>query len=88
MSHTEGRSSTPPEEEDEEDEGFSPISAIAPEADSNHEQPAVLSSNPALQCLEEVKALFSFVSCLNQLQNFSHLSSVIYIAIIHSIFLA
>ncbi|KAG1953245.1 coiled-coil domain-containing protein [Pimephales promelas] len=54
MSHTEGRSSTPPEEEDEEDEGFSPISAIAPEADSNHEQPAVLSSNPALQCLEEL----------------------------------
>ncbi|XP_056093282.1 coiled-coil domain-containing protein 146 [Rhinichthys klamathensis goyatoka] len=53
MSHAEGRSSTPPEEE-EEDEGFTPISAIAPETDSHLEQPAVLLSNPALQCLEQL----------------------------------
>lgn len=58
MSHAEGRSSSPSEEEEEEDdEGFTPISAIAPEADSHHEQPAVISSNPALQCLEQVEAL-------------------------------
>lgn len=56
MSHAEGRSSAP--SEDEGEEGFSeratPISAIAPEADSHHEQPAVISSNPALQCLEQL----------------------------------
>lgn len=56
MSHAEGRSSAPSEEEEEEgsSERATPISAIAPEADS-YEQPAVISSNPALQCLEQVK---------------------------------
>ncbi|XP_077090353.1 coiled-coil domain-containing protein 146 isoform X2 [Siphateles boraxobius] len=54
MSHAEGRSSTTSEKEEEEDEGFTPISAIAPEADSHHEQPAVMLSNPALQCLEQL----------------------------------
>lgn len=60
MSHAEGRSSAPSEEEEEEEEEGSseratPISAIAPEAD--YEQPAVISSNPALQCLEQVNSL-------------------------------
>ncbi|XP_051543840.1 coiled-coil domain-containing protein 146 [Myxocyprinus asiaticus] len=35
-------------------ERTTPISAVAPEADSNHEQPAVISTNPALQCLDQL----------------------------------
>ncbi|XP_067248185.1 coiled-coil domain-containing protein 146 isoform X1 [Chanodichthys erythropterus] len=53
MSHAEGRSSAPSEEEEGSSERATPISAIAPEADS-YEQPAVISSNPALQCLEQL----------------------------------
>lgn len=53
-SQAEGRSS---EEEEGSSERATPISAIAPEADSHHEQPAVISSNPALQYLEQVEAL-------------------------------
>ncbi|XP_016406202.1 coiled-coil domain-containing protein 146 [Sinocyclocheilus rhinocerous] len=51
MSQAEGRSS---EEEEGSSERAMPISAIAPEADSHHEQPAVISSNPALQDLEQL----------------------------------
>ncbi len=53
MSQAEGRSS---EEGEGSSERATPISAIAPEADSHHEQPAVI-SNPALQYLEQVEAL-------------------------------
>ncbi|XP_058628699.1 coiled-coil domain-containing protein 146 isoform X4 [Onychostoma macrolepis] len=52
MSQAEGRSSE--EEEEGSSERATPISAIAPEADSHHEQPAVISSNPALQYLEQL----------------------------------
>lgn len=51
MSQVEGRSS---EEEEGSSERATPISAIAPEADSQHEQSAVISSNPALQYLEQL----------------------------------
>lgn len=54
MSQVEGRSS---EEEEGSSERATPISAIAPEADSQHEQSAVISSNPALQYLEQVDGL-------------------------------
>lgn len=54
MSQAEGRSSG---EEEGSSERATPISAIAPEADSHHEQPTVISSNPALQYLEQVEAL-------------------------------
>jgi len=47
----------------------------------------IIKSSPAVPGRGK-SSFFSFVSSLYQLQNFSHLSSVIYIAIIHSIFLA
>ncbi|XP_043092918.1 coiled-coil domain-containing protein 146 [Puntigrus tetrazona] len=46
-----GRSS---EEEEGSSERATPISALAPDADSHHEQPAVILSNPALQYLEQL----------------------------------
>ncbi|XP_073694205.1 coiled-coil domain-containing protein 146 [Garra rufa] len=54
MSQSEGRSSEEEEEEEGSSQRATPISAIAPEADPHHEQPAVISSNPALQCLEQL----------------------------------
>lgn len=54
MSQAEGWGS---DEEGGASERATPISAIAPEADSLHEQPAVISTNPALQSLEQVISL-------------------------------
>ncbi|XP_057180604.1 coiled-coil domain-containing protein 146 isoform X1 [Triplophysa rosa] len=55
MSQPEGRSHSLSENEEEEsDERATPLSAIAPEADGHYKQPTVISSNPALQCLDQL----------------------------------
>nr|XP_055046099.1 coiled-coil domain-containing protein 146 [Misgurnus anguillicaudatus] len=55
MSQPEGWRHLPSENEEEGvDERATPISAIAPEADAHYRQPTVTSSNPAIQCLEQL----------------------------------
>lgn len=57
MRQAQQRSSSPSHDDQQESsERATPISALAPEVDLNQEQPAVLSLNPALQCLEQVKS--------------------------------
>ncbi|NP_001076522.1 coiled-coil domain-containing protein 146 [Danio rerio] len=55
MRQAQQRSSSPSHDDQQESsERATPISALAPEVDLNQEQPAVLSLNPALQCLEQL----------------------------------
>lgn len=59
MSQPEGRSHSLSENEEEvSDERATPLSAIAPEADGHYVQTTVISSNLALQCLDQVIFLF------------------------------
>lgn len=55
MSQPEGRSQSPSDDEEAGSyERATPLSAIAPDADGHYIQPTVMSSNPALQCLDQV----------------------------------
>ncbi|KAL7867536.1 hypothetical protein SRHO_G00089200 [Serrasalmus rhombeus] len=59
MSDPEGTSASPDgDEEQDAGELEVPIRALAPEADLEEQRPSQISANPALQCLEEVTALF------------------------------
>ncbi|XP_015208078.2 coiled-coil domain-containing protein 146 [Lepisosteus oculatus] len=52
MSHSE--ESNPPSEEEDESPDETPLSALAPRADLQEEQPADVSASPAIQCLNEL----------------------------------